>query len=191
MPIGRARITKRRAADNRVSKAFGHALCSTHSPNAARPGDVGTRLVDGFERNGYKIRFQGKAEPEALIEVYPHIALLALMSSPMRLPYKSGKTNRYWKEPLPQRRRNLLIVWHEILARLKTNIGHITLQLPATDSDLPLARLKPYEDMLDALLCAWVGTFYVDNDAQALGDSDSAIWLPSISMQFAKVTHDA
>ena len=57
------------------------------------------------------------------------------------------------------------------------------------DKDLPLAQLKPYEDSLDALICAWVGALYIDGAARALGDAESAIWIPEISMQFAKEAH--
>ena len=112
------------------------------------------------------------------------------MSSPKRLPYKVGNTNKYWKgKSLSQRRRSVMGEWHKILAQLNKRIDGICLSLPAEDSDLPLARLKPYEDALDALICAWVGTLYIDAATCALGDAESAIWIPETSMQFAKETH--
>jgi len=36
---------------------------------------------------------------------------------------------------------------------------------------------KPFEDKIDALVCAWVGTLYVEGNASPLGNDHSAIWV--------------
>ena len=41
-----------------------------------------------------------------------------------------------------------------------------------------ISFLKRYEDALDALVCAWVGTRYVEGHADHYGDDDAAIWIP-------------
>ncbi len=42
----------------------------------------------------------------------------------------------------------------------------------------PFARLKRYEDALDALVRAWVGIEYLAGRTRAFGDADAAIWTP-------------
>ena len=51
--------------------------------------------------------------------------------------------------------------------------------LPGPNSCKTLAGLKSYEDALDALVCAWVGTEYLAGRATAYGDCDAAIWVPN------------
>lgn len=187
MPIGRARIRARRQADAEVSTRFGHAHCAVHSPTPDRPGAVGERLARSFSDEGYALRFQpARVGGPSLIEVYPHVALLALMQIGHRLPYKSSKTATYWPgTSLQDRRRNLLAQWRRIEANLRKHIDGVDLGLPPPDYDGPLSRLKAYEDRLDALICAWVGALYLEGKAQALGDATSAIWVPSAAMMYA------
>ena len=54
------------------------------------------------------------------------------------------------------------------------------LPLPAPGSAGPLAGLKRYEDALDALVCAWVATLYLDGKGMAYNGADptAAIWVP-------------
>jgi len=42
-----------------------------------------------------------------------------------------------------------------------------------------LASLKPIEDMLDALVCAWMGIEHLQGRSSGLGDSGAAIWVPT------------
>ena len=41
-----------------------------------------------------------------------------------------------------------------------------------------ITSLKSYEDGLDALICAWIGTYYLKNQIDLFGDSDAVIWVP-------------
>lgn len=41
-----------------------------------------------------------------------------------------------------------------------------------------LTELKPLEDSLDALVCAWVAMEHLRGRTCALGDSTAAIWCP-------------
>lgn len=190
MPIGRGRIRARREAEHQVSTQFGRAHCAVHSPTPDRPGAVGERLARSFNDAGYALRFRPQEEPgqgPSLIEVYPHVALLALMEADQRLPYKCSKTGTYWRgASLSDRRRNLLEQWRRIEAHLRKVIAGVDLGLPLQDYAAPLSRLKAYEDRLDALICAWVGALYLERKAQPLGDASSAIWVPSAAMKYAK-----
>ena len=48
MPLARTPITRRRAADDAVSRAFGAMACGTHTPTLSRPGPLAARIRDGF-----------------------------------------------------------------------------------------------------------------------------------------------
>ncbi len=58
---------------------------------------------------------------------------------------------------------------------LSQQIDGINLQLPESTSG---KSLKRFEDALDALVCAWVASRFVEGCAVAHGDSTAAIWVP-------------
>lgn len=181
MPLATAPITGRRASDNAVSRAFGSRRCATHSPSAARPGLLATAIRDGFRRQGFRLATGATAvgTTPALLEVFPHPALLALLDRPMRVPYKAAKLARYWPDlDRAQRLRRLLREWRTILAALGREIDGVAIPLPRMASVSSLAALKRYEDALDAVVCAWIGTMYAGGKAVPYGDDTSAIWIP-------------
>lgn len=187
MPLATVPIRGRRTADQRVSEQFGHRGCSTHSPNARRPGPTGERLPRALETRGFVLDTHGGCPRPALIEVYPHVALLGLMQCDHRLPYKVGKARRYWPgASVAERRRRLLHGWQQVLERLAETIGDMRLPLPPVSEEGSLASLKRYEDALDGLVCAWVGVQYLEGRAVSLGDETAAIWAPFVSMRYAK-----
>src|SRR5690606_33456717 len=115
MPLSHQPITKRRAADDVVSRRFGARGCSVHSPTAIRPGPLSDRLRAALELRGFPLVTAGRSLP-ALIEVYPHLALLQLCQASRRLEYKASKARKYWKgTTVPQRIVRLLAVWQSIL----------------------------------------------------------------------------
>lgn len=178
MPLSRLPITSRRTADNAVSRAYGARKCGTHTPSAVRPGPISDRLRGGFERQGYLLSARQLA-PRSLIEVYPHPALVELRSAPERLPYKLSKIRNYWPGlSSPDRRAKLLEVWAGIVAALGVEIDEVANLLPSPDISAPTWRLKAYEDMLDAVVCAWVGAAAIEGRCNPHGDEDAAIWIP-------------
>ncbi len=190
MPLANTVINARRTADNAVSRAFGHCKCAVHSPTPARPGNTGRNLHAGFAGANYSLATQLGDSPPALLEVYPHVALLGLTGRDERLPYKVGKSNTYWCEiSIDQRKRRLVKEWDLILKHLGREIKGINLPLPDSLCEHSLSSLKRYEDAIDALVCAWVATRYLDKTSVPLGDSSAAIWIPLTSMRFAKATH--
>ena len=184
MPLARTPITGRRPSDDLVSRVFGRAKCSTHSPQPHRPGARAERLRDGFAAQGLALATAADApgRGRALIEVYPHVALLRLCRRDERLPYKVAKSSRYWPgTPVVARIGRLLAEWRVIVDGLSGAIEGVETHFPVAAAAGPgtLAALKPYEDGLDALVCAWVGLRFAQGQAKAYGDATAAIWAPT------------
>lgn len=127
----------------------------------------------------YPLLTSGASFP-ALIEVYPHPALIELAKADRRLPYKHAKSLKYWPgDSLIDRRHKLLSVWADIVSLLDCRIEGVASALPLPDPSSRGHELKAYEDCLDAVVCAWVGTCVLDGTATAYGDEASAIWVPT------------
>jgi predicted RNase H-like nuclease len=186
MPLSLEPIVRRRASDLAVSRAYGAKKCATHSPSAERPGKISDTLREAFADCGYRLQIAANPsvpylETPALIEVYPHPALVELTSAAQRLPYKISKAKKYWPRLVgpAERRKKLLEVWTEIAAALEQQIGGVTTRLPAIGATASGLDLKAHEDALDAVVCAWVGVCVLEGSAEAFGDTDSAIWIPA------------
>jgi predicted RNase H-like nuclease len=181
MPVATVPIVGRRVADDAVSMAFGGCGCSTHSPNRFRPGALGARLTQDLANAGYPLATSATtvAVTPATVEAYPHPALLSLLGQSSRIPYKIGRSNRYWPGvQISQRVRNLLHEFGRIDAALIQCLGPTGVPLPPASSVTRLSHLKRFEDALDALICAWVGTCYVAGAVTPYGDPTAAIWIP-------------
>lgn len=178
MPLARTPIVARRVSDNAITRAFGGRYCGTHSPSAARPGPISDGLRAGFEAAGYPLRTDD-ARAGGLIEVYPHPALVVLAQAARRLPYKASKTRSYWPdESLAARRVLLAAEWARIVGLLATRIDGVADALPPLAADASGVARKAQEDMIDAIVCAWIGITALSGEAQPYGDADSAIWVP-------------
>lgn len=178
MPLSHRPITGRRPADNAVSATFGGRGCSTHTPSEVRPGPVADTLRETADRLGYPLTTSRRRTPEqpALLETYPHPALLHLTGAAYRVPYKVDKRARYWPDRAPTERRVALARELEfILGHLHRVIGAIPVDV---DAAAPFRRLKAVEDAIDALICCWVGVCWLDGATDAYGDEAAAIWIP-------------
>jgi predicted RNase H-like nuclease len=178
MPLAHGPIRGRRFSDNEVSRVFGARKCGTHTPSSERPGPISSALKEEFGRAGYPLQTD-TISPPGMIEVYPHPALVELATAPQRLPYKVSKVRSYWPDATMAERRTLLFQeWDRITALLEAKIRGVTKALP-----IPLdprgRNLKSYEDMLDAVVCAWVAICTLEGHAKPFGDQNSAIWIPS------------
>lgn len=179
IPLSKSPIVKRRPADDEISKAFGARWCSTHSPTLKRPGSLGQRFQSGLSEVGYPLTTSWPFPDKALIEAYPHPALLALIDSEKRVPYKVSKSKKYWpRSGIEERKQNLLKSFEGILDRLSSRISDIQLELPSAGNVPTLSFLKRYEDVLDALVCCWVGIETLAGHAVSYGDDEAVIWVP-------------
>jgi len=184
MPIAKVAIDSRRAADRAISRTFGGRGCGTHSPNKNRPGQLGAEMMSQLHSKGFPLatNYGEAVSGPCSIEVYPHPAILHLLSVDYRVPYKVARSTRYWQGvSIPGRVRNLMTEFQRIYDALLLVLGPLQFELPSTpDSIGTLAELKRYEDALDALVCAWVATRVVEGSASAYGDETASIWVPSV-----------
>ncbi len=181
MPVATVPIAGRREADNSISAAFGGQGCSTHSPSASRPGPLGEFLSDEFKKAGYSIAHAAETAGrlKRLVEVYPHPALLSLLNIQYRVPYKVGRSKSYWPTfTISERISALLKEFHIINQALVGVVGQTYLTFPKAADVSALTSLKRYEDSLDALVSAWVGTCYMEGNTVPYGDATATIWCP-------------
>ena len=183
MPLAMTPISARRAADNAIASRFGPNGCAVHSPSADRPGPIADRLRADCSSLGYELHTNiGRPQAfPALIEVYPHVALLALLNRNYRVPYKVSRSNQYWKtEQLSrgERMQRLLREFQAIKTGLDAQITGIPSFIPMPAEVTTLASLKPVEDMLDGLICAWMGIEHLEGRTTGVGDATAAIWVP-------------
>lgn len=179
MPLSKTPIISRRVSDNMISRAYGAKHASTHTPSATRPGPLSDNLSISFDTIGYPLavtQFVGRA----LIEVYPHPALIELAAAERRLAYKHSKVRKYWPDASPGlRRERLLGIWGQIVRLMDAQVRGVAAALPIPQIDARSYEMKAFEDALDAVVCAWVGACALDGKARAFGDAQSAIWVPS------------
>ena len=182
MPLATTPITRRRAADTAISSRFGPKGCAVHSPSAERPGAIADQLRTDFAALGYPLHTNGRDQAfPALIECYPHVALLALLKRNYRVPYKVSRSGKYWKaENLTrsERIKRLLEQFQAIKDGLDEHIKGVPDLIPEPSDVTTLASLKPAEDMLDGLICAWIGIEHLQGRTVGLGDDTAAIWIP-------------
>ena len=181
IPIANAEFDSRRAADSAISKEFGSRGCAAHSPNAVRPGPLAQSITSQLNDEGVRLATTTEPQPDGLcaIEVYTHPALLALLGSDYRVPYKVSKCLKYWPRTSKKERiTKLLIEFEKIKFALVKIFRSVPIELPHPRETETLAALKRYEDALDALVCAWVGMHFAHGLATPYGDDSAAIWVP-------------
>ncbi|WP_249406404.1 DUF429 domain-containing protein [Rhizobium sp. CFBP 13726] len=179
MPLSTVPIVERRTSDNLISSLYGARHAGTHSPTALRPGKLSDELKIAFQREGYPL-LTSENSLSGLIEVYPHPALIELASAARRLPYKHAKSGKYWPgETKMVRRQKLFEIWQHIVDLLERQLQGVAAALVLPDLGCRSYELKAFEDALDAVVCAWVGTCVLDGTAKAYGDDRSAIWIPT------------
>jgi len=181
MPLARSPITARRPSDSAISRRFGKHGCSTHSPSAKRPGPIERAWMSQLAAAGFPLATTaaGSQGVPCSIEVYPHPALLELLERDFRFPYKVSKSRRLWPDTTVEKRKASLIASFETLDRaLREELGPTGIRLPKVAEVPTLTYLKRFEDVLDALVCAWIGTRFLEGKATGFGDEDSTIWVP-------------
>lgn len=177
----------RRTADNQIAQQFSHKKIAAHSPGVASEG------IRVFNRAMFKyfapLGFEPCQQPSKLrgkwFETYPHLIITEGFGLSQRLQYKvsraGGSKGHYWPTLTPTQRRdrlteNLLWLTHKLTAQIKG----LDALLPnvKTITTLPMVRLKNYEDLLDALLCAVMAAYALQNQPAYVGNPEGYIFYP-------------
>lgn len=147
-----------RLCETEVGRAFGHFHASCHSTNRTRRYvDSGERLVrsladQGFD-HGLPLKMAKFRPGRWLIEVYPHPAMVRLFDLDRIIRYKKGTIDE---------RRSGLRLLQSHMRRLGTSgcglqpSECLDRLLGVDPADLKGQALKRYEDMLDAVFCAYL-----------------------------------
>lgn len=185
IPLAHSPITARRACDTLINTHFSRRKCAIQAPGPRRPGPVGLRLHEGFKAAGFDLVTEPGIRPaSSLIEVYPHVAMLRIMGRAERVPYKAFNTQTYWPRlAIPARRQLLIQQWRSILWRLGKYAGAIDVPLPKSPEKWKFARLKRFEDAIDALVCAWMAAEFLNGRTRCLADATAAIWIPQSTIR--------
>lgn len=152
-----------RPVDRESHRVFGRWKCGCHPVNlrlAARP----IRLADTIRGLGFR---PDPLARRALIEVYPHPAIVAWLGLSERIPYKRG--------PVSRRRAEFARLLRLLRRRLPGLFPSLRLAPPVRRLlDSPWS--KPAEDQVDALLCALIAAWHHIHDhrlSQVLGDTET------------------
>ncbi len=159
-PLRVPNLTGRRQAEAQISQAFRVYHAGAHPANRhllMRDGVVrGEALVAGLQALGIPYKTQFEPGSHAVVEVFPHPAMVTLFELSKVLPYKA-KPKRDWATRLGAWRQ-----YQRHLAALKTADPALTDVdgLLAQDVEaLKGKKLKNYEDQMDAVMCAYIALY--------------------------------
>ncbi len=157
MPLARTPIVARRASDNAITRAFGGRYCGTHSPSAARPGPLSDVCVPGSRMRAIRCApprrrrwaDRGLSAPGAG-RARAGAAAAAVQGVEDRT---IGRTNRWPRGACCWRRngRGSWVCWRPGSMAWRR-------RCPSLPDDASGVARKAHEDMIDAIVCAWVGS---------------------------------
>lgn len=186
MPVAHTPVREPRSCDKAISKTFGARWCSTHSPTKERPGAVSDEFLKDAIKAKLSLRTTADTVPclGSLLEVYPHVALLGLCRAERRLPYKLSKRAKNFRKLSPRKRLDAVMdEWSTIVGCLKARID---MQFDLDRGIAGLRLWKAWEDVIDAIVCCWVGSEWLSGRGVAYGNEDAAIWVPVDSQETNK-----
>lgn len=141
-----------RDAERQLNREFRRFHAGCHAANLGRPfaGNVlsfSARLSAlGFVHGaGMASRAKGRFQ----IEVHPHAAMVSLFDLPLIVKYKRGRRENRAREL--RRLRKLMLTGLPLL------YPPLSMRLPSVPSS---GDLKPVEDQIDAVLCAYIAAYW-------------------------------
>ncbi len=149
--------TGSRPCEKALSRDYSPRWAGCYPSNLTRFPDAGSVMLSCWlEQRGFDhLKYGGKWQ----IEVYPHPAIVELLSLDRRLAYKKGgqQVQRAGQAKLTNLLRSLAdsdrlpLLFDDTIAEFLTP-GHV--------EALPAGRLKENEDMLDAIVCCYIGALF-------------------------------
>ncbi len=152
-----------RSCETEIGRQFGHANASAHTTNLGRiKSRRSLLLVESLKEMGWShdvaASQQAKRDGKWMFEVYPHPAHIVLFDLKKIISYKKGT--------LARKRAGLTEFRKELLEKLTNadvplNTNEILSDFSLVDLEiLDGQRLKAFEDMVDAVLCAYLAAHY-------------------------------
>jgi len=159
----------------RVSNKTGMRVCDKHIKQAFQKYDAGPypanrtvlkkygglrgeKIVKLLEKKGIEFTpyLKRKAETRQVLEVYPHPAMVSLFRLPKVLKYKARKDRSYE------------VRWHamdrlqQLLLGLEREVPRLFIPIGIFEKSRGLKgyAFKRREDLMDAIVCAYVGFYY-------------------------------
>ena len=185
IPLSPEPITGYREADRQITRRYSRMGAAVHSPTKDRPGKIAEMLYQQLTGSGiYWAGVGAKPDRPYFMEVYPHVTIIEMLGLNYRLPYKVQKKGQYWKDEVPEERyhksiRQLNFLKKGLEAELQKPLDEFLPELQEEEK-YTLHFLKSYEDLLDAIVCALTGYYFLAGKAEGLGDETSAIWIPKL-----------
>jgi len=176
-----------RPCETAIGRAFGKFGASCHSSNRGRPHfDSGERLVKRLEKAGFAhglpIGATKRRTGRWLFEVYPHPALVRLFDLDRIIRYKKGTVDEKRKGLAVLREHLRGLVSRAALLKPSTCLEDL---LSTNLATLKGERLKCHEDLLDAVLCAYLAWHFWcwgQDRNEVFGDLDTGyIVVPKLS----------
>jgi len=160
-----------RPCEQALSDAYRSRWAGCHPSNLTRFPDAGSvKLSHWLAKQGYEhLARDGKWQ----IEVYPHPAIVEIFSLERRLAYKKGNAG---EKRAGQKELATLLCSLADSPELRLSFDeHVTELLSHARIDaLPVGRLKDSEDMLDAIICCYVGGLFASGlTRNTFGDATS------------------
>ncbi len=185
IPLSPAPITGYREADRKITRCYSKMGAAVHSPTLERPGKIAEMLYQQLSAAGSQwAGVTAKPDQPYFMEVYPHVTIIEMLQLDYRLPYKVQKKGQYWKEDSLEVRyqksiQQLNFLRKGIEAELQNPLDEFLPELKESEK-YRMHFLKSYEDLLDAIVCALTGYYFLAGKAEGLGDQTSAIWIPNL-----------
>ena len=179
-PLVITNATGQRRCENSVSSKYGSRKASCHTSNLIRfPDAAGTRVAAHLTGKGFQ--HLAATDRRWQIECYPHPALIEMFGLPERLRYKKGG--------VALKRSGQVELGHFILKLerspvLPLIIPHVY-QSHFDGDNINVMRgreLKHNEDVLDAIICMYIGALYQHGVRERVhGSADAGyIYVPEV-----------
>lgn len=160
-----------RPCERALSDVYRSRWAGCHPSNLTRFPDAGSvRLSSWLTKKGYEHLAR---ESNWQIEVYPHPAIVEIFSLDTRLAYKKGSTE---EKRVGQKKLATLLCSLSDSSGLRLSFDDNVATLLSHDrlNTLPASRLKANEDMLDAIVCCYVGGLFASGlTSKTFGDATS------------------
>lgn len=171
--------TGQRECERRVGVAYGSRKASCHTSNLARfPDAAGVRLSSHLTGAGFQ--HIGSIDRKWQLECYPHPALIEMFGLPERLAYKKGTLTQKRSGQVELGRR-LVSLENSSALRLRVP-GKFRIHMDSAHIEsLRGAGLKHNEDVLDAIVCMYIGAIYQSGQDQRIfgSEGDGYIYVPT------------